>query len=175
MEPDQGVIIMLNEQEHAARLRKSDIQTSIEKCHKIFNCGIFSPENTSSPLFEAAIVALLVNLNDVLQKADKDGQRINIIDYVVMDGKIKDLTSLIRECRNAACHIGSGEHLIEDNKFTFNVVAGRFPSAFEIMGVRLGSDFDDDIAVFYGDKRIYIRRNLLIALEAVTKIYMKEK
>jgi hypothetical protein len=56
-------------------------------------------------------------------------------------------------------------------KFTFNVIAGLAPSAFNLNGVKLGSDFADDIAIYYGEKRIYLRRHLLAALEAVVRNY----
>jgi len=156
----------------SAWLRSSDIQSSIRKCQEIFNSGIFSSNNISSPMFEPAVIAVLINLNDLLAKSNKDGLRINFVDEVAQADKIKDVTDLVRECRNAACHIGSGEHLFEGlGKFTFNVVSGYMPTAFDLNGVKLGCDFADDIAIYYGEKRIYLRRHLLIALESVTKNY----
>ena len=160
------------EQSFAAWLRSGDIQTSIRKCQEIFNSGIFSSSGISNPLFEPAVVTLLINLNDLLGKSNKDEMRVAFAEHVERTDKIKDVTDLIRECRNAACHIGSGEHLFEGlGKFTFNVVSGLSPNAFNLNGVTLGCDFADDIAVYYGEKRIYLRRHLVAALEAVTKNY----
>ncbi|MFK3943947.1 hypothetical protein ACI2KC_20050 [Pseudomonas monteilii] len=156
----------------SAWLRSSDIQSSIRKCQDIFNSGIFSSNNISSPIFEPAVITILINLNDLLGKANKDGVRINFAEEVIQTDKIKDVTDLVRECRNAACHIGSGEHLFEGvGKFTFNVVSGYMPTAFNMNGIQLGCNFADDIAIYYGEKRIYLRRHLLVALEAVTKKY----
>jgi hypothetical protein len=160
------------EKNFTAWIRKEDIQSSILKCERIFNSGIISSDGAADPLFEPAVVTLLINLNDLLGKSNKDGNRITISDQVQPNEKIKDVTDLIRECRNAACHIGSGEHVLEGfNKFTFNVIAGLAPSAFEINGIDFGCDFANDIAVYYGDKRVYMRRHLLAALEAVTANY----
>lgn len=121
------------------------------------------------------MITLLINLNDLLGKSNKDGKRVTIDDQVLQTEKIKDVTDLIRECRNAACHIGSGEHLFEGvGKFTFNVVSGYAPSAFDLAGIRFCCDFADDIAVYYGEKRVYVRRHLLTALEAVAQNYPPE-
>ena len=163
---------MAEELNFAAWLRSGDIQTSIRKCQEIFNSGIFSSSGISNPLFEPAVVTLLINLNDLLGKSNKDEMRVAFDEHVERTEKIKDVTDLVRECRNAACHIGSGEHLFEGlGKFTFNVVSGLSPNAFNLNGVKLGCDFADDIAIYYGEKRVYLRRHLLIALEAVTRNY----
>lgn len=160
------------QQGFAAWLRSGDIQTSIRKCHDVFNSGIFSSSGISNPLFEPAVVMLLINLNDLLGKSSKDEMRVAIADHVELTDKINDVTDLVRECRNAACHIGSGEHLFEGlGKFTFNVISGLSPNAFNLNGVTLGCDFADDIAIYYGEKRLYLRRHLLHALEAVVRNY----
>jgi hypothetical protein len=164
------------EQSFAAWIRSGDIQNSIRKCQDLFNCGIFSSSGIANPLFESAVVTLLINLNDLLGKSNKDGMRIAFTEEVEATEKISDVTDLIRECRNAACHIGSGEHLFEGlGKFTFNVVSGFSPNAFNLKGVQLGCNFADDIAVYYGEKRIYLRRHLLRSLEAVTLNYPPER
>lgn len=160
------------EQSFSAWIRSGDIQTSIYKCQELFNSGVFSSGGISNPLFEPAVVFLIINLNDLLGKSKADGMRISIVDHVDQTESIKDVTDLVRECRNSAVHISSGEHLFESiGKFTFNVVAGLSPSAFSLNGITLGGDFADDIAIYYGEKRIYLRRHLLSAFEAVSKNY----
>ncbi|MBI6563311.1 hypothetical protein YA0745_12035 [Pseudomonas synxantha] len=163
---------MAEELNFAAWLRSGDIQTSIRKCQDLFNSGIFSSGAISGPLFEPAVIMLLINMNDLLAKSNKDQMRVAFADDVELTEKIKDVTDLIRESRNAACHIGSPENLFEGlGKFTFNVVSGLAPEAFNLNGIKLGCDFADDIAVYYGEKRVYLRRHLLRALEAVAKNY----
>ncbi|WP_256344841.1 hypothetical protein [Pseudomonas gingeri] len=163
---------MTEEQSFAACLRSGDIQTSIRKCQELFSSGVFSSTGISNPLFEPAVVMLLINLNDLLGKSNKDEMRVVFADHVELTDKIKDVTDLVRECRNAACHIGSGEHLFEGlGKFTFNVISGLSPEAFSLNGVKLGCDFADDIAVYYGEKRVYLGRHLLLALKSVERNY----
>lgn len=160
------------EQDFSEWIRNRDIQQSIWKCHELFKTGIFSSEGISTALFEPAVATLLINLNDLLGKSSKDGMRIDFKDQVDTTEKIKDVTDLIRECRNAACHIGSGEHMFEGlGKFTFNVIPGLYPNAIRHKDIHLGCDFEDDIAVYYGEKRIYLRRHLLEALQAVSRNY----
>lgn len=163
---------MAEEQNFSAWLRSSDIQASIGKCQALFNSGIFSSEQISTPLFESAVTFMLINLNDLVAKANKDGMRIVSTDHIEVADKIKDLTDLIRECRNAASHVGSGENMFEGvGKFTFNVASGFCPRAFNLYGIVLGCDFADDIAIYYGDKRIYLRRHLLFAFETIVGLY----
>lgn len=157
---------------YADLLRRSDIQSSIEKCYTILACGVFQTKNVSNGMFEAAVVLLLINLSDLLAKAHIDGCRVDFTDHVKVTGTIKDVTDLIRECRNAACHTGSGEHKFHDvGKFKFVLVLGEDPSAMSTNGNVLGCDFKDDAAIFYGSKRVYLRRHLHNALVEVTKIY----
>lgn len=160
------------DQKFAAWLRGVEIQTSIRKCQEIFDSGIFSSVGSKTPFFEPAVVVLLININDLLGKSKKDGMPIEFSDHVEQTEKIRHVHDLIRECRNAACHIGSGENLFEGfGKFSFNFVVGLDPAAFTIDDVVLSCEFEDDIAIYYGEKRIYLRRHLLASLISVAKNY----
>lgn len=152
-------------------MRSADIRSSISRCQEIFNSGIISQQNSSGTLFESAITLLLINLSDLLAKASQDGHRVSFSDDVRETEKIKDVTDLVRTCRNAACHIGSGEHKIDFGKFTFCVIGGYAPGAFHINGIERGSDYHDDIAIYYGDNRLYVRRHLLKSFELVAAIF----
>lgn len=151
--------------------REGDIRSSMHECAAIFDSGIFNGGGRQ-PLLKAAVTSLLINLSDLLQKARLDGRRVSSIDSVDVSEKVKDLTDLIKVCRNAACHISSGQHMLEgQNKFTFNCVFGYYPNAIHLNGVSYGSDYADDIAIFYGQYRVYVRRHLLYALDTLASIY----
>ena len=145
----------------AAWMRAADIQSSVSRCADLFNCGVFNPSSSAGVLFESAVTLLLVHLNDLLQKAKLDGQRIDFADDMEVTEAMVDVTDLVRACRNAACHVTSGEHKIDSGKFTFCVTSGYGPNA-------------DDIAIYYGRNRIYLKRHLLRSFELVAQIYRNE-
>jgi hypothetical protein len=154
-----------------AWFRDSEIQSSIRNCQQLYQSGIFGQAGKQGPLFQAAVVHLLICLNDLVAKAKIDGQRISDTNFVQVFDDVADVTDLISKCRNAACHISSPLHNLEVGKFTFNVVAGRSPNAFVMNGVALGCDFEDDIAIYYGKYRFYLRRHGLNTLNALTTLY----
>lgn len=157
---------------HALWMRGSDVQSSMARCADLVNGGIFSQTNASNPLFEAAATLFLIHLADLLMKANQDGKRISWDDDVEKTEKIKDVTDLIRAARNAACHVSSDQHKVEPAvKFTFTVCFGYSPRAAIINGVELGCYHANEIAIFYGTTRVYVKRQLIRCLEELNQIY----
>ncbi|QXE08532.1 hypothetical protein GTQ41_17065 [Pseudomonas sp. AN-B15] len=174
MGPDQGTDMAEDTKNFSAWMRAADIQASVSRCADLFNCGVFNSNNTAGPLFESAVTLLLVHLNDLLQKAKQDGKRIDFSDDMEATDVVADITDLVRTCRNAACHVTSGEHKIDSNKFTFCVTSGYGPGAFVINGQEMGCDHEDDMAIYYGKNRIYLRRHLLRSFELVAQMYRSD-
>ncbi|MCY1427086.1 hypothetical protein D9M71_429170 [compost metagenome] len=158
----------------AAWMRAADIQSSVTRCADVFNSGVFNAGSSAGVMFESAVTLVLVHLNDLLQKAKLDGQRINFDDDMEVTESMTDVTDLVRACRNAACHVTSGEHKIDAGKFTFCVASGYGPRAFVINDQEMGCDYADDIAVYYGKNRVYLKRHLLRSFELVAQIYRNE-
>lgn len=171
MEPDQGAKMAEDTKNFSAWMRASDIQSSVSRCADLFNSGVFNSNSSAGVLFESAVTLLLIHLNDLLQKAKTDGKRISFVDDIEITETISDVTDLVRACRYAACHVPSGEHKIESGKFTFCVASGYGPTGFVINGKEMGSDYADDIAVYYGKHRLYLKRHLLRSFELVAQIY----
>ncbi|AVF41535.1 hypothetical protein AL486_18910 [Pandoraea apista] len=147
---------------------RNAIESSIRECEGLFETGIFGPEGAQTPLFKSAVIHLLIVMNDLVQKAAAAGKRITFTDDIAPADDINDVTTLINKCRNAACHIPSKEKAFEGNTFDFNVFVGRVPSAIVINGTTFGCDYDDDIAVQFGSRRLYLRRHVIRAFhEAV--------
>ncbi|VVE52234.1 hypothetical protein PMO31116_04733 [Pandoraea morbifera] len=147
---------------------RNAVDASIQECEKLFATGIFSGDGVDSPFFKSATIHLLIVLNDLLQKADKVGRRVSFVDDVAPADEINDVTTLINSCRNAACHIPSKEKAFQGNTFDFNVFVGKSPNAVGANGAVFGSDYEDDIAVQFGSRRLYLGRHLLRALNEVT-------
>ncbi len=143
------------------------IESSIDDLDRLFRTGIFSSGQVASPFFQPSIVFMLILLNDLLQKAKSSGSRIAFRDDINQQARVMDVTDLVNNCRNAACHLASTLSRVEAGVFRFNVVPGRQPNAIRLGNETFGSDYDDDIAIFYGANRLYLKRHAVRAfLEA---------
>lgn len=142
---------------------KMDLLSEVERCTKLFNSGVFINHQIFT---QSALVELLIRLNHVLKFLNAQGIRVDWKEDVEQG---KDITDLINDLRNGACHQNSPLNSIQDtsNKFTFNVAAGYSPTAFVIGDLSLGCDYSDDIAFFYGNHRIYLIRHIKRLLEHI--------
>src|SRR5690606_34237723 len=123
----------------STHMRNVDLFQSKQQFEKLVNTGILSPEGSRSPWFEPVITKLLILLSDLLKAADKIGKRCTLNEDILciderMASEINDVTDLIIRCRNACCHISSGNQIFETNKFQFCVIHGKAPTAMMING-----------------------------------------
>lgn len=155
---------------------KSQIRSNIESVRDLLNTGIFG-----TPVLiifqEPVFVSIILKLNDLLQKFNQLDNRINFTE----DIKSGDITELVRNTRNAICHLDSEENLLEKGsniKFVFNMIIGKGKAMAVGDSVVASSDYEDDIAFFYGENRIYLNRHLVrIISEAIVifrKLYSEE-
>jgi hypothetical protein len=115
---------------------------------------------------EGALTSALIYMNDALQLAVLRGLRIADKGADIQPvGKEGDLTSLIGAARNAACHMGSKRHIADahDNYFRFMMLMGKC-IAVQINTLKIENPYDDDVAIYFGNTRIFLRRNLQLAL-----------
>lgn len=140
---------------------KQELLMEVERCNALFGSGAFDKYFFFN---QSVLTEILIRLNHVLQKMDKNNNRIAWDDDVKPDGDVRDVTDLICKLRNAACHIESEENYINNNtirtKFTFNTAAGKCPTAYQIGEDTFGCEYSDDVAFYYGDKRIYLIRHI---------------
>jgi len=147
-------------------LKKRDLLSEIQRCAKLFNSQIFIEHQIFT---QSAFIEILIRLNYILQELSKNNNRIVWTDDILTDQKIKDITDLVNHLRNAACHIDSQKNYITNSsiKFVFNTFVGKCPNSIKINGeiISLGCEYEDDIAFYYGDKRIYLVRHIKKLLE----------
>jgi len=150
---------------------KSQIRSNIHSIQGLLNTGVFQAPVLRS-FQEPAFVSIMLKLNDLLQMYDKLGNRINFTD----DISSGNITDLVNSIRNAICHLGSPENLLDKEselKFVFNMVTGK-GNVVAIKGkVIASSDYEDDIAFFYGEYRIYLRRHVIRVFTEATGIFRK--
>ena len=143
---------------------QAEILSDIQRVETVLGSGIFDAGRASHPLFPSALTEVLIRVRDLLAKAEKYAQRVSFTDDVTVKGKVNDVTGLVAFVRDAVCHIDSGKHDHDEvqARVSFNVVVGKACLA-EINGVRIESEYGDDIAFFFGPQRLYLRRHLLRA------------
>lgn len=132
----------------------SAMQTALRNCRALQATEWWSiwPE---THLARAIFTSLMIDLKDVLQLLARLGYRVDFRDDIPND----DITDLVRNVRNAACHLGSPERLARNiGEFSFNVFTGKSEADFN--GRVLGCPYPDDAAVYYGDRRLLVRRHL---------------
>ena len=140
---------------------KSQIESNITDIKVLLETGVFSAPILRS-FQEPVFVSTILKLNDLLQKFQILDQRINFDD----DINSGDITDLVNKIRNAICHLNSDENLLDKKariKFVFNVAIGKV-NVIDANGKTAKSDYNDDIAFFYGEHRIYLKRHILRCL-----------
>ena len=144
---------------------RQNLWGEIQRCVDLFNSQVF----VNRQLFtQSAFVEILVRLNFVLQKLSDNNNRVAWADDIQIGLNIKDITDLVNNLRNAACHSDSPRNYINNSsiKFVFNIFSGKNSHAFEVgKNIFLGNDYQDDTAFYYGDKRIYLNRHIKRLLE----------
>lgn len=106
----------------------------------------------------------MICLRDLLHKAEKYGQRVSFTDDIMPNEYVKDVTGAITAVRDACCHIDSFKRLFDDrgNRGSYMVAYGKCNLA-KIDDLELKSEYEDDIAVFYGKNRLYFNRHIVRA------------
>lgn len=146
-------------------LQKRDLLLETRRCAELFNSQVFVNHQIFT---QSAFIEILVRLNYILQELSKKNNRIIWKDDIRTDQNIKDITDLVNNLRNAACHSDSPRNYISNSgiKFVFNTFAGKCPNAVKIRDdISLGNEYQDDVAFYYGDKRIYLARHIKKLLE----------
>jgi hypothetical protein len=148
-----------------------ELEIDVSRIIELINSGILA---TDSPFTESVFTELIIKLNYILQKLSSKNKRITFTDNIKqtkLPRKKMDITDLVNKMRGAICHIDSTENYLDDStRFTFNRISGKSPNAFSINGRMLGCDFDNDIAFYYGEDRIYLNRHLKRVIEIIVKL-----
>jgi hypothetical protein len=144
---------------------KQDCNSNIERITLLINSGIFEPKNNHNPLQKSAFIDLMICLRDLLFKTEKYVARISFTDDILTNEYVKDVTDAITAVRDACCHIDSFKKLFNDQggRGEYNVSFYWKGTLMKIGKVELTSDYNDDIAFFYGRNRLYLNRHIIRA------------
>lgn len=129
------------------------LKFEIERCQKVFNTGIVGTDDT---LALSALIEILIRLDYILKELTELGKRVSFTD----DVRTGDISDLVNNMRNAACHSDSARNKIENATLIYNVFNGYCPNAIVIEGVTLGCNYQDDTAINFGGEVIYLERHI---------------
>lgn len=133
--------------------------------------GVFGA-SVLRPFQEPVFISIILKLDDLLQKFRILNQRINFRD----DISSGDITDLVNKIRNVICHLNSDENLLDKEtqlKFVFNMVIGKGNIVQIGDNIVAKSEYDDDIAFYYGEHRIYLKRHLIRVLNEAINVECK--
>jgi hypothetical protein len=143
-----------------------DCEANIREIEELLSCGIFEPANSTNILQSSAFIQLMICLRDLLGKTAKHVKRISWVDDVMANEYVADITDAVTAVRDACCHIDSFKRRfdVRGGRGSFNVIYGKGCLA-KIGNVELRSDYEDDIAYFYGKNRLYMNRHIIRAFK----------
>ncbi len=149
---------------------KTQIESNINDVENLLSTGVFS-DAILRPFQESVFVSVILKLDDLLQKLRILDERLSFTDDVASG----DITDLVKNIRNAICHLNSPENMLDKEnqiKFVFNIAMGK-SNLISIGEKIIRSDYDDDMAFFYGESRIYLKRHLIRLLKEAKDTYQK--
>lgn len=129
------------------------LQFELERCQKICDSNILGTDHL---LALSALIEILIRLDYILKCLDKAGRRVNFTD----DVKNGDISDLVNNMRNAACHSNSPLNKIGAGTLIFNTFKGYCPNGIKIGDITLGCNYKDDIAFNFGGEIIYLKRHI---------------
>ena len=136
---------------------KRNLLFEFQRCNELY----LSQALTNDSVFtQSVFIEVIIRLDYLLQKLNSINNRITWPEDI-SNKSIDDITDLVNKIRNAICHFDSKLNYIDDsNKFVFNIACGKMPNAYKVGDIVLGCDYEDDIAFFYGDYKIYLKRHI---------------
>lgn len=109
---------------------------------------------------ESIVTHLSIVLNDVLQLFRIVDLRIDFI----VEGDVKDVTDIVSLYRNASCHFGSTSRQMNAGvTVSFMTMIGKGVGIQTPDGA-LENPFEDDVAYFYGNIRLFHKRHIVRAV-----------
>ena len=143
---------------------RQDCERNIRRITQLIDSGIFNSDNCEHPLQQSAFIDLIICMRDLMLKTEKYTIRVNFVDDVLTNGYVKDVTDAITATRDACCHIDSFKKNFDSNgnRGEYMVAYGKC-SLLRMGDFEAKGEYEDDIAVFYGRNRVYMRRHILRA------------
>jgi len=136
----------------------SFVDTCLYQAKQVLDAGFW--RNDEAWVRHGGFLVVITNLSDVLMTLHRLKRRISITEDV---GHHEDVTHLIKEVRNAACHMGSPLRRATDNaSISFATIVGR-GTLMCVGDLNIENPYEDDVAFYYGRLRVFLFRHLIRA------------
>jgi hypothetical protein len=148
---------------------KQDCESSIGRIRVLLGCGVFSLSRVDDPLLISAFIDLVIRLRDLLSKTEQYARRVSFTDGVVLNSYVRDVTDAVAAVRDACCHIKTHKRELANDRSRVADTVMFGVNSMRLGGIVLASEYQDDVAFFYGPNRLYLRRHVIRAFnEACT-------
>ncbi|MFZ1218218.1 MAG: hypothetical protein WAO00_02940, partial [Chthoniobacterales bacterium] len=151
------------------------------RINEILGTALFQPRiQDCHPLFWSAITEVLINLRDLCWFADKAQARLAWSDDLSPNTLCKDVTDLITFCRDGLCHSHTYHKYIDrDTEMVGikNIVTGKNDPdlpGMRIGGIELRCEYDNEVALFIGKERLYLKRHIVRAFHELVRIFVQK-
>ncbi len=141
---------------------KTEIISNMQTVSKLL---VYMRKNQNDPTFIYFFESAILSLREIAYLFEK-----YFLDE--LDNTTKDKIRQITKVRNAICHRSSPLNywgIEKQIKFIRNIAKGKC-TLMKMGKDELKSEFDDDVAVFYGKIRIYLKRDAIYLIEKFNKI-----
>ncbi|WP_321904439.1 hypothetical protein [Paraburkholderia tropica] len=146
------------------------IAQALDECDGTLASGVLDQPGAGH-LGRAAAAYCIACLSVALQRLDDANMRINFtddVDCLRRDKSAGDITDLVAQCRNAACHYDSKSRHMKDGPMLYidPIFGKRGFSGGPEDGplVTVECEYEDDCALCYGSLRIYRDRHIRRAI-----------
>ena len=125
-----------------------------------------------NPVYRMSVFTeVLIHLKDLCIKANDLGKRLTSTQDVVIrteKPKIQDVTDLISNFRDAACHMDTFRKHCGEKAFSFVEIRGKgvyrqYPD--------IQSEYEDDIAFIMGENILYLKRHIEKSFDDLKPIF----
>ncbi|WP_338870702.1 hypothetical protein WBJ53_23460 [Spirosoma sp. SC4-14] len=140
---------------------------SLKRIHELLESPLFRENSSDDAPWKSAFAELIMLVNDLLVEENAVGHRVSFYEGVGVNGKIQDITSLVDWLHSYLP--GSPADLTARLAYQgyyhrLNRYFGRGTGYFA-NGLFFTSDYDDDVAFFLDDQRIYLNHHISRAVD----------
>jgi hypothetical protein len=148
------------------------ISTSLERTRELIDSKMLW--KTDRDIFrQSVLIEVLILMKDLLIKSEIHlDKRISFKDDVIPDEnlKITDVTDLISNFRDAACHSDSFRKKFGGFDLSFNEIIGK-GNFGTFGGITIASNYQDEITFNMGKNILYLKRHLERAFNEVDTLF----
>lgn len=147
----------------------SQLRNYLTQVHTALGSPSFNSNTPEDDSWKPEFAHLITLVHQLLTLADQDGKRVDFIEGVGVNGKIQDITSLINWLYDRLPELTADKPgQLASNRFNryANQGWGYFAN-----GCFFTVEFNDELAFFIDDQRVYLNRHIRRALSEVEKTY----